>query len=101
MSTEKKRRYTHVKELRTIIEERVAQGRTKREIAEELGLPGKETVRAYLKRKRKAQKAETAGREGRPKKKPINELVALQRENQRLRMEVELLRSFHQESERG
>jgi len=101
MSPEKKRGYTHVKELGPIIEELFAQGRTKREIADELGLPGKETVKEYLKRKRRAEKQPPKGRPGRPRTRPITEAEELRRENQRLQMELELLRSFLYEVERG
>lgn len=99
MSAKKKRVYTHVKELGLIIEEMFTQGRTRREIAEELGLPGKETVKEYLKRKRRSEKRPPKGRPGRPRTRPITETEELRRENQRLKMELELLRSFLQDTE--
>lgn len=99
MSTEKKRVYTHVKELGPIIEEMFAQGRTRREIAEALDLPGKDTVKEYLKRRRRAKERLSRKDKGRPRKKPQTELEALQRENKRLQMENELLRSFLQDTE--
>lgn len=100
MSQEKKRVYTHVKELGPIIEEMFALGRTRREIADELGLPGKETVKEYLKRKRRTEKQLPKGRPGRPRQRPITETEELRKENQRLQMELELLRSFLQDTER-
>jgi transposase len=101
MSEQKTRRYTHVKELGPRIEEMFAEGRTKSEIAQELGLPGKETVKGYLKRRRKSKEHAPQIRRGRPRKKAITSLAELERENKRLQMEVELLRSFIQEVERG
>lgn len=101
MSTEKKRVYTHVKELGPIIEEMFARGRTRREIAEALGLPGKDRVKEYLKRRRRAKETLTIKDRGRPRKRPLTELEALQRENKRLQMENELLRSFLEDTERG
>jgi transposase-like protein len=101
MSEEGKRRYTHVKELGPIIEAMYAKGRTRREIAEELGLPGKETVKEYLKRSRRMKrKSFVPSRKGRSRTRPITEVAELQRENKRLQMEVDLLRSFLQEVER-
>ena len=101
MSEDGKRRYTRVKELGPVIEEMFVQGKTKREIAEELGLPSKETVKDYLKRRRRTQERLTQGQRGRPRERPITEMEQLQKENKRLQMEVELLRSFLQEIERG
>lgn len=100
MPETKKRSYTHVKELGPIIEEMFAEGRTKKAIAEELGLPGKETVKGYLKRRRKAKGHIPQGKGGRARKRPLTNLEALEKENKRLQMEVELLRSFIQEPER-
>jgi transposase len=101
MSEQKKRPYTHVKELGPVIEAMHAAGRTRREIAEALGLPGKETVKEYLKRKnRSLRKGKLPTKRGRPRKKPLTSMEELERENKRLQMELELLRAFIQEVER-
>lgn len=99
MLPEKTRVYTHIKELGPIIDVMFAQGRTRREIAEELGLPGKETVKEYLKRKRRAEKRPPKTNSGRPRKSAITETEELRRENQRLQMELDLMRSFLHETE--
>jgi transposase-like protein len=100
MAEQNKRRYTNLKEIGPIIEEMFSQGKTKSEIARELGLPGKETVKGYLKRRRKAKNQATHCQKGRSRKRPLTEMEALKKENKHLQMEVELLRSFIQEVER-
>ena len=92
----KKRGYTHVKELLPAIHQMVAEGKTQREIAEHYGFRDKEVVREALKRERR--KAERVPKQrGR---KPAKTLAEYKYENQRLKMENELLRDFLQSTER-
>ena len=92
----KKRGYTHVKELLPAIHQMVAEGQTQREIAEYYGFRDKEVVREALKRERR--KAERVPKQrGR---KPAKTLAEYKYENQRLKMENELLRDFLQSTER-
>ena len=92
----KKRGYTHVKELLPAIHRMVAEGKTQREIAEYYGFRDKEVVSEALKRERR--KAERVPKQrGR---KPAKTLAEYKYENQRLKMENELLRDFLQSIER-
>ena len=93
----KKRGYTHVKELLPAIQQMVAEGKTQREIAEYYGFRDKEVVREALKRERRKEKARVPKHRGR---KPAKTLAEYKYENQRLKMENELLRDFLQSTER-
>ena len=92
-----KRKYTRIKEIEpTIIAMREA-GKTRREIAEKLGLE-KSQIKNWIarenRRKRKAANGEPLRRKGRP----TNETT--EAELERLRMENKLLRDFLQLTER-
>ena len=85
-----KRNYTHVKELLPAIQEMVEQGKTQREIAEHYGLKDKMVVKRLLERERRKERNQRKSR-GR---KPAKTLQEYKYENERLKMEVELLRDF-------
>ena len=92
-----KRKYTRIKEIEpTIIAMREA-GKTRREIAEKLGLE-KSQIKNWIarenRRKRKAVNGEPLRRKGRPMKETT------EAELERLRMENKLLRDFLQLTER-
>ena len=92
-----KRKYTRIKEIEpTIIAMREA-GKTRREIAEKLGLE-KSQIKNWIarenRRKRKAANGEPLRRKGRPMKETT------EAELERLRMENKLLRDFLQLTER-
>ena len=93
----KKRGYTHVQELVPSIRQMVAEGKTQREIAEHYGFRNKEVVREALKRERRKELAGIPKQRGR---KPAKTLEEYKYENQRLKMENELLRDFLQSTER-
>ena len=98
-----KRKYTHVNEYETVILAMRQEGRTRREIADELGLSVKQ-VEDWITRYNKRQALLLVGKErkvrGRPRKdgKPLQERI--ETELKRLRMENKLLRDFLQSTER-
>lgn len=93
------RKYTHIKLFETEIKEMWADGKTKREIANALGLE-KEQVKGYLKRQRRNAAKMAAGIEPRPKGRPRKDGQSPHQnektELERLRMENKLLRDFLQ-----
>ena len=93
----KKRGYTHVQELIPTMQQMVAEGKTQREIAEYYGFRDKEVVREALKRARRKEAAGIPKHRGR---KPAKTLAEYKYENQRLKMENELLRDFLRSTER-
>ena len=93
-----KRKYTHIKLFEKEILEMKEAGKTKREIAEALGLD-KDQIKDFLRQKRrKAQKIAEGiivNPQGRPNKyKSQNIVVEQAYEIRRLKMENELLRDF-------
>ena len=93
----KKRRYTKIQELLPVIELKLAEGKSQREIEIELGLEGDRPIHNLLKRERKKEVR------GIPKarvRKPAKTLAEYKYENKRLKMENELLRDFLQSTER-
>ena len=86
-----KRRYTHMKALEWRLVELREAGKTRQEIADELGFT-KEQIKDWVKRynKRKIQQPKQRGR------KPAVTLSEYKYENKRLKMENELLRDFLQ-----
>jgi len=98
-----KRRYTHMDKYETIILAMRQEGRTRREIADELDISIKQ-VADWITRYNKRQALLLEGKErkvrGRPRKdgKPLQE--HLETELKRLRMENKLLRDFLQSTER-
>ena len=101
-----KRKYTHVQVLLPEIKAMLAEGKTQREVAEHYGFKDKYVVKTLLKRERAKQRKLEAGilprPQGRPRKDAApRDLVAEQAyENQRLRMENQLLRDFLRFTER-
>lgn len=91
-----KSRYTHVQELLPAIHKMIEAGKTQREIAEHYGFKDKAVVKEALKRERRKERTIPKQR-GR---KPAKTLAEYKYENQRLRMENELLRDFLQSIER-
>jgi len=91
------RKYEKVRELLPIIREKINQGQTQREIAQELGIANKKVIKNLLYRERQKET------QGLPKfrgRKPAKTLQEYKYENKRLKMENELLRDFLSLTER-
>ena len=93
----KKRRYTKIQELLPVIELKLAEGKSQREIEIELGLEGDRPIHNLLKRERRKEVRGMPKARGR---KPAKTLAEYKYENKRLKMENELLRDFLQSTER-
>ena len=91
------RKYEKVKRLLPVIQQLRAEGKTRKEIAKELGLQSERVVKDLLCRARHKQEKAIPKQRGR---KPAKTLAAYKYENRRLRMENELLRDFLQSIER-
>ena len=95
------RKYTKIALLENEIQAMHVAGKTRREIAESLGLEKKQ-IKNWVNRHNRKERRLTAGilpkRQGRPRKNPISEnIVEVQAaEIKRLKMENELLRDFLQ-----
>jgi len=91
------RKYTHVKVMETEILAMREAGKTRQEIAEEMGLTKKQ-VKDWVTRYNRGQAAKDDFRmpkaRGRPRKNPRTEKEEKEYELKRLRMENELLRDF-------
>jgi len=91
------RKYTHVKALEAEIVTLREAGRTRQEIADELGLT-KEQIKQWVTRYNKRKSAVIEGRplhrRGRPRKHPLTNTEEKDQEIKRLQMENELLRDF-------
>ena len=92
-----KRRYTNMMELLPIIEQMLESGMSHRQIEDELGLEGDRPVHNFLKRQRRKATKGVPKLRGR---KPAKTLQEYKHENNRLKMENELLRDFLQSMER-
>jgi hypothetical protein len=89
------REYTHVKELLAEIKLMAAEGKTQREIAAHFGFKDKLVVKELLKRDRRNEEKRKAGISSKqPGRKPAVTLQEYKYENNRLKMENELLRDF-------
>ena len=86
-----RRRYQKVQELLPEIKRMLESGMSQREVAERLGLEGDRPIHDLLKRERKKAKQVLSKQRGR---KPARTLQEYKYENQRLKMENELLRDF-------
>lgn len=86
-----RRRYQKVQELLPEIKRMLESGMSQREVAERLGLEGDRPIHDLLKRERKKAKQVLPKQRGR---KPARTLKEYKYENQRLKMENELLRDF-------
>jgi len=94
-----KRKYTHIKCLEGTILQLRAEGKTRREIAEEFGLSIQQIKNLINRRNRREGKLALGNepkKRGRPRILPVTTQKELELENKQLRMEVELLRSFLQ-----
>ena len=85
------RKYEKVQDLLPVVKDMVEAGYTYRQIAEKLGLGGKEVIEELLKRERRKAAYGVPMHRGR---KPAKTLQEYKYENKRLKMEVELLRDF-------
>lgn len=98
-----KRNWADIKALEAIIMELRAEGKTRQEIADKLGLNFVQ-IKNWVNRHNREQKRIDAGlspkRRGRPRKGAITSEAAYQYEINRLRMENKLLRDFLQSTGR-
>ena len=98
-----KRKYTHVEEYEPVILQMRKEGKTRREIAEHLGLT-KQQIKGWIKRYNRKQEKIAAGippkPKGRPRKHPLSSTEEYEKEIARLQMENQLLRDFLQFTER-
>lgn len=92
-----KRRYTKIQALLPVIEAKLSEGKSQREIERELGLEGDRPIHNLLRRERKKEVRGIPKARGR---KPAKTLAEYKYENKRLKMENELLRDFLQSTER-
>lgn len=92
-----KRRYTKIQALLPVIEAKLAEGKSQREIERELGLEGDRPIHNLLRRERKKEVRGIPKARGR---RPAKTLAEYKYENKRLKMENELLRDFLQSTER-
>ena len=89
------RDYTRVLEYKELIIERLGEGKTQREIAQELGFKDKYVIKGFLKRERRREAKQSAGIFPKVRgRKPAKSLQEYKYENKRLKMENELLRDF-------
>ena len=103
------RKYEKVRELLPVVQRLQAEGKTRKEIARELGLQNERTVKDLLYRARHKQEKAIPKQRGRHKqekaipkqrgRKPAKTLAEYKYENKRLKMENELLRDFLQSIE--
>ena len=87
------RKYEKVKRLLPVIQQLRAEGKTRKEIAKELGLQSERVVKDLLCRARHKQEKAIPKQRGR---KPAKTLAEYKYENRRLQMENRLLRDFLQ-----
>ncbi len=98
-----KRKYVHIQELEPILLQMRAAGKSRKEIASELGLSLRQIENWINRRNRKQKKAEQgvpSKPKGRPRKRPLTAEEEYQREIARLEMENKLLRDFLQSTGR-
>lgn len=86
------------------VKEMVAEGKTQREIAEHFGFKDRLVIKRLLSRERQKEKRKASGiapkPKGRPRKYKMDSEQSKDDEIKRLKMEIELLRSFLQISGR-
>jgi transposase-like protein len=98
-----KRAYTHIAQFESVIQSMRNAGKTRQEIADELGLAKeqiKRWVTRYNHRQRKLCSGVVVKGKGRPRKRPLSSAEEYEREISRLQMENKLLRDFLQFTER-
>jgi hypothetical protein len=89
------REYTRILEQKELITRMLSEGKTQREVAQELGFKDKQVIKEFVKRERRKEARQQAGIH--PKTRGRKAAVTLQEyqyENNRLKMENELLRDF-------
>ena len=91
------RKYEKVKLLLPVVQQMQAEGKTRKEIARDLGLKSERAVKDLLYRARHKQEKTISKQRGR---KPAKTLEEYKYENKRLKTENELLRDFLQSIER-
>ena len=94
------RKYEKVKALLPTVQQLQAEGKTRKEIAKELGLQSERAVKDLLYRARHKQEKVIPKQRGRKPAKTLAEYKYYKYENKRLKMENELLRDFLQSIER-
>ena len=87
------RKYQHIQHKLEEIKEMLGQGMTQKEVAEALGLEGERPIHTLLQRERKKERQGISVPKSRGRR-PAKTLAEYKRENERLRMENELLRDF-------
>ena len=98
-----KRRYTHMKQYETVIAAMRNEGKSRQEIADELGCEAiqvKWCINRYNRRKRVGISLNEPKPKGRPRKDGQPPRQDTQKELERLRMENKLLRDFLRSTER-
>ena len=98
-----KRRYTHMKQYETVIAAMRNEGKSRQEIADELGCEAiqvKWCINRYNRRKRAGISLNEPKPKGRPRKDGQPPRQDTQKELERLRMENKLLRDFLRSTER-
>lgn len=99
-----KQRYTHIDKLEKEIDQMLTEGKTQREIAAFFGFKDKTIVHQYLKRQRRKKERVMAGilpkRRGRLPNGYVPTEEEKDNEIKRLKMEIQLLRSFLQSAGR-
>ena len=98
-----KRRYTHMKQYEPIIAAMRSEGKSRQEIADELGCEMKQVkwcIARYNKREKICRALHEPKPKGRPRKDGQLPRQDIQKELERLRMENKLLRYFLQSTER-
>ena len=98
-----KRNYTHMKQYETIIIAMRNEGKSRQEIADELGCEMKQVkwcIARFNKRRRVCAAMNERKPKGRPRKDGQPPRQDIQKELERLRMENKLLRDFLQSTER-
>lgn len=89
------REYTRILEQKELITRMLSDGKTQREVAQELGFKDKQVIKEFMKRERRREAKQQAGIM--PKARGRKAAVTIQEykyENRRLKMENELLRDF-------
>ena len=99
-----KRKYTNLKVLLPQIKEMIAEGKSHKEIEEQLGLTGERPIHHLLKQEHRRERKLATGvlskPKGRPRKDGLSPKQNVETEVKRLRMENKLLRDFLQSTER-
>lgn len=100
MSDDNKRNYTHIQEVANEVLKMLEDGKTQREISEYYGFKDKYVVKEFARRHRRKERLTEAGitpiKRGKRAKGDIPDEAEKDNEIKRLKMELQLLRSFLQ-----